>query len=84
MGAMDPDMLVEADVDAMVKTMKRACEVYKTPAYPAMVKACIGQDLTWKEPAKKWEGVLEELFFGKAESSTTKKDSVKKPTQTVV
>uniref|UniRef100_A0A7S0MWB4 Starch synthase, chloroplastic/amyloplastic n=1 Tax=Pyramimonas obovata TaxID=1411642 RepID=A0A7S0MWB4_9CHLO len=82
-GAMDPDELVEEDVDAMVATIERACVVYKTPAYPAMVKACIGQDLTWKEPAKKWEGVLEELFFGKAESSTTKKEAVQKPTEKV-
>merc|ERR1719199_1574338 len=82
-GAMDPDELVEEDVQAMVATIERACEVYKTEAFPAMVKACIGQDLTWKEPAKKWEGVLEELFFGDAESSKTKKAEVKKPTEKV-
>merc|ERR1711998_427701 len=45
----------------------------------AMVTACIAQDLTWKKPAQKWEGVLEELMFGGAESTTTKKDTVAVP-----
>jgi len=48
-----------------------------------MVKACIGQDLSWKKPAQKWEGVLEELFFGGDESSTTKKDTVAVPKDVV-
>eukprot|EP00242_Pyramimonas_sp_CCMP2087_P003544 CAMPEP_0198231322 /NCGR_PEP_ID=MMETSP1445-20131203/115142_1 /TAXON_ID=36898 /ORGANISM="Pyramimonas sp., Strain CCMP2087" /LENGTH=618 /DNA_ID=CAMNT_0043911931 /DNA_START=53 /DNA_END=1909 /DNA_ORIENTATION=+ len=83
MGMMDADDLVEEDVTSMVSTMKRACEVYATPAYPKMVKACIGQDLTWKLPAQKWEGVLEELMFGAAESSQTKKSTVASPKDTV-
>merc|ERR1719231_549038 len=83
-GAMDPDHLVEADVEAVVETCARAAETYGTEEYFAMSKSCIGQDLTWKEPAKKWEGVLEELYFGDAESSATKKAEVKKPTETVV
>jgi len=52
-------------------------------AYTKMVKACIGQDLTWKEPAKKWEAVLEELVYGKAEKSQVKKQSVAVPTDLV-
>ena len=83
MGCMDADDLIEADVSAMVSTIKRATDVYATPAYPKMVKACIGQDLTWKKPAQKWEGVLEELMFGSAQSSQTKKNTVATPLNTV-
>jgi hypothetical protein len=42
-----------------------------------MVKTCIKQDLTWKEPAKKWEALLEELAFGTEESA--KKAEVVEP-----
>ena len=42
---------------------------FGTPAYEKMVKTCIKQDLTWKEPAKKWEALLEELAFGTEESA---------------
>jgi len=83
MGAFDPDDLVDADVQAMVKTCKEAIAVYDTPAYPAMVKSCIGQDLTWKKPAQKWEAVLEELMYGGAASTTTKKQTVAVPKDTV-
>merc|ERR1711939_920769 len=77
MGAMDPDCLKPDDVEAMVGTCIAAGEIYSTPKYTTMSKACIGQDLTWKEPAKKWEAVLEELFFG--EDKGAKKDEVEAP-----
>lgn len=78
MGAMDPDELLEEDADAVAATMERAAEVFGTPQYDEMVAACIRQDLSWKEPAKKWEGVLEEVMKGSAEG-TTKKGEVQVP-----
>jgi len=76
MGALDPDDLVAEDVAAVVETCERACEAFPTPAYTAMVKKCIGQDLTWKEPAKKWEGVLEEMINPTASASTKKAEVI--------
>ena len=61
MGTMDPDSLTEADADAVAETVSRAGEVFGTPQFEGMVQACIQQDLSWREPAKKWEGVLEEV-----------------------
>ena len=69
MGAMDADNLVPEDVEAMVETCVSAAADFGTPAYEKMVKTCIKQDLTWKEPAKKWEALLEELAFGTEESA---------------
>merc|ERR1711966_539108 len=83
MGAMDPDGLEQEDVAAMVETMEEACEVFKTPAYKKMVEACIKQDLTWKKPAQKLEGVLEELVYGGSASQAQKKFSVAVPKDTV-
>jgi len=83
MGAIDPDGLEEEDVAAMVKTMTEACEVFETPAYKKMVEACIKQDLSWKKPAQKWEGVLEELVYGPSQSQATKKFTVAVPKDTV-
>jgi len=80
MGAMDPDGLEPEDVEAMVATCAAAADSYTSGSYAAMSKACISQDLTWKEPAKKWEAVLEEIFFGT--SSAPKKDSVATPVAT--
>ncbi|MED6181934.1 hypothetical protein PIB30_024122 [Stylosanthes scabra] len=51
--AVDP-----SDVDAIVKTVKRALAVYGTTALTEMIKNCMAQDLSWKGPAKKWEEVL--------------------------
>eukprot|EP00854_Cymbomonas_tetramitiformis_P016379 gene16379-19440_t len=82
-GAMDPDDLLEEDVAALVETCKRACEVFSTPKYAAMVKECISQDLSWKEPAKKWEGVLETMLMPSEESSN-KKESVATPKEAVI
>jgi len=79
-GEMDPDDLVQKDVQAISETMARACTVYESGAeYTKMVKACIGQDLTWKKPAMKWEAVLEELVYGGAAKSQAKKASVAVP-----
>ncbi|XP_058085082.1 granule-bound starch synthase 1, chloroplastic/amyloplastic-like isoform X2 [Magnolia sinica] len=47
-----------ADVAAVVKTVKRACAVYSTPAFAEMINNCMAQDLSWKGPAKEWEEVL--------------------------
>jgi len=81
-GAMDQDGLLPADVSAFVETCKEAADIYDTPKYTALSAACIAQDLTWAEPAKKWEATLEELMMGEAESSATKKASVATPVQT--
>eukprot|EP00798_Chlamydomonas_sp_ICE-L_P028801 gene28800-31990_t len=51
-------------VEAIVTTVTRACEVFETPMYKQMVSNCISQDLSWAQPAKKWEGVLEEMKTG--------------------
>jgi len=77
MGAMDADNLMPEDVEAMVETCVAAAADFGTPAYEKMVKTCIKQDLTWKEPAKKWEALLEELAFGTEESA--KKAEVVEP-----
>jgi|TARA_B000000475_G_scaffold26885_1_gene20843 granule-bound starch synthase len=68
MGAMDADTLLPADVDAMVETCAAAAADYGTPLYTKMSSTCISQDLSWAEPAKKWEGVLEEMYFGTPEA----------------
>ncbi|KAK3284170.1 hypothetical protein CYMTET_8165 [Cymbomonas tetramitiformis] len=82
-GAMDPDDLCPEDVDALVETCKRACEIFPTDKYVTMVKNCIGQDLSWKEPAKKWEGVLEEMMHP-SEAATSKKGQVVTPKESVI
>ena len=47
-----------ADVTAIASNVKRALQLYDTPAFHGMVQNCMAQDLSWKEPAKKWEEVL--------------------------
>ncbi|KAF8655153.1 hypothetical protein HU200_061290 [Digitaria exilis] len=47
-----------ADVTAVATTVTRALKQYDTPAFHEMVQNCMGQDLSWKGPAKKWEEVL--------------------------
>jgi granule-bound starch synthase len=54
--------------------------VYSTGKYREMVKACISQDLSWSQPAKKWEAVLEEMVRGCA-GAPAKKASVPTPVQ---
>lgn len=86
MGAMDPDELNETDAEAIAQTMLRAAEVYGTPAYKAMRDACIAQDLSWSQPAKKWEAVLTELKygqFGPTPEATADKAAVTTPVQKI-
>ena len=78
MGAMDADNLLPEDVDALVETCAPPPLDYTTPTYEKMSATCISQDLSWAEPAKKWEGVLEELYFGTPEGA--KKAEVVVPT----
>lgn len=47
-----------ADVKAIATTVKRALKTYDTPALAEMIQNCMGQELSWKEPAKKWEKLL--------------------------
>lgn len=82
MGAMDPDDLLEEDADAVASSMKRAIEVYGTPAFEKMRHACISQDLSWAGPAKKWEAILTELKFG--ESFAPQADEIKESIPTPV
>ncbi|XXG76215.1 hypothetical protein AAC387_Pa08g0617 [Persea americana] len=51
--AVDP-----ADVEAVAATIKRALNVYGTPAFTEMINNCMAQDLSWKGPAKEWEEAL--------------------------
>lgn len=85
MGSLDPDELSAEDADAVAETMGRACEVFGTPQFEQMVAACIAQDLSWAEPAKKWEGVLEEVasFPGNSARGTAKKGEVQTPVSKV-
>lgn len=78
MGAMDPDGLKPEDADAVAETMARAADVFGTPTFEEMVNNCIQQDLSWAEPAKKWEGVLEEVKSGSSQG-TAKKGEVQVP-----
>jgi len=86
MGRFDPEELAEEDVDAIVETVARASEVYGTPTYEEMSTKCISQDLSWDIPAKKWEGILEELMSTDAPAAAKgaeKKSSVTTPTAKV-
>ena len=80
MGAMDPDGLKADDVDAMVDTCAAAAAVYGTPTYAKMSSTCIGQDLSWRKPAAKWEAVLEEMMYnsgyGKKNQTVTPKEEL--------
>ena len=80
MGAMDPDSLKADDVDAMVDTCAAAAAVYGTPTYSKMSSTCIGQDLSWRKPAAKWEAVLEEMMYnsgyGKKNKTVTPKEEL--------
>ncbi|XAR71582.1 NDP-glucose--starch glucosyltransferase [Bertholletia excelsa] len=60
------DVVDPADVTAVATTVKRALRAYGTPALAEMIQNCMAQDLSWKEPARKWEKVL--LSFGVAGS----------------
>ncbi|GMH08830.1 hypothetical protein Nepgr_010670 [Nepenthes gracilis] len=43
------------DVATVEKTVKRTLAAYGTPAMKEMIQNCMAQDLSWKEPARKWE-----------------------------
>jgi len=79
MGALDPDSLTIEDCDAVAATMERAAQVFPTPLFREMVTNAISQDLSWRLPARKWEGILEEVKSGAAALSTTKSMSVQVP-----
>lgn len=80
-GALNPDALDAADAGALAATVARAAQVYGTPAYKKMVEACIGQDLSWAGPARKWEGVLEAMQAGGSAKASGKAASVKTPVE---
>ncbi|KAL5718902.1 NDP-glucose--starch glucosyltransferase [Ranunculus cassubicifolius] len=46
------------DVTAIATTVKRALEVYGTPAMSEMIQNCMAQDFSWKKPAQLWEAML--------------------------
>jgi len=78
-GALDADALTEADASAVAATVVRAVESYATEQYAQMSKKCIGQDLSWAEPAKKWEAMIEEMKSPASTDATIKKASVETP-----
>eukprot|EP00244_Chara_vulgaris_P011503 TRINITY_DN571_c0_g1_i6.p1 TRINITY_DN571_c0_g1~~TRINITY_DN571_c0_g1_i6.p1 ORF type:complete len:651 (+),score=146.63 TRINITY_DN571_c0_g1_i6:264-2216(+) len=55
------DRIDPADVTKVVTGVKRATKVYGTPALESMILAAMAQDLSWKEPARKWEEALLKL-----------------------
>lgn len=85
MGAFNPDDLDPADAEAIAATVATACSTYGTAKYGEMSYKCIAQDLSWDEPAKKWEAVLTEMKYGGGshEPQTQAKNSVQTPVQTV-
>ncbi|XP_006343762.1 granule-bound starch synthase 1, chloroplastic/amyloplastic isoform X1 [Solanum tuberosum] len=52
------DVVDPADVLKIVTTVARALAVYGTLAFAEMIKNCMSEELSWKEPAKKWETLL--------------------------
>ena len=46
-----------------------------------MSSTCIGQDLSWRKPAAKWEAILEEMMYN---SGYGKKQRVITPTEELV
>jgi len=80
-GTMDLDTLKENDVQSVCATITQAAQLYGSSKYRDMSLKCISLDLSWKEPAKKWEAVLEELTF--KDSKAVKKSEVRVPSATV-
>ncbi|MEW5299851.1 MAG: hypothetical protein WDW36_002825 [Sanguina aurantia] len=70
MGKLDPDELLQEDAAAVAGTVARAVELYPTPLFAQMVRNCIGQDLSWAKPARRWEGILEALCSGSGDASS--------------
>jgi len=78
-GAFNPDELTEADSDALAKGIMKGIALYDSKAtFQKMVKTCINQDLSWEQPAKKWEALLSELKYPSQEVKA-KKESVAIP-----
>lgn len=74
-----------ARADSVAQTILRAAETYGSPAYTAMRDRCISQDLSWAQPAKKWEAVLTELKYGPGPTpeASADKASVTTPVQKI-
>ncbi|XP_059456997.1 granule-bound starch synthase 1, chloroplastic/amyloplastic-like [Corylus avellana] len=62
------DAVDPADVTAVATTVKRALTAYGTPAFTEIIKNVMAQELSWKEPAKKWEKELLSLGVDGSES----------------
>ncbi len=58
-----------------------APQVFGTPQFSKMVKACIAQDLSWSKPATKWEAILTEVTTGDFVAQADKKASIVTPVQ---
>ncbi|KAG0556017.1 hypothetical protein KC19_11G019700 [Ceratodon purpureus] len=54
----DCEMVDPEDVTRLSDTVKRAIKVYGTPQFKKMIRTCMGQDLSWKGPARVWEDTL--------------------------
>ncbi|KAH7352505.1 hypothetical protein KP509_19G049200 [Ceratopteris richardii] len=54
----DCDAVDPSDVKSLSATIEDALQICETPSYFEMMETCMGQDLSWKEPAKKWEEIL--------------------------
>ena len=80
MGAMDPDGL-KPTTSSDGGHVRRGGDIYGTPTYSKMSSTCIGQDLSWRKPAAKWEAILEEMMYN---SGYGKKQRVITPTEELV
>ncbi len=58
-------------------------EVYSTPAFKDIRAKCIAQDLSWAQPARKWEAILTELMHGCA-TAGAKKQTISTPVQKIL
>ena len=70
---------MEEDVQAVAETVAFAAQKYGTAAFEEMRDACIKQDLSWSEPARKWEALVEEMKAVEVEEAVAKKESVATP-----
>ncbi|XP_043687732.1 granule-bound starch synthase 1, chloroplastic/amyloplastic-like [Telopea speciosissima] len=61
------DAVDPADVTAVTTTIKRALRMCGTLALEEMITNCMAQDLSWKEPSKKWEQLLLSLEISGSE-----------------
>ncbi|CAA6655880.1 unnamed protein product [Spirodela intermedia] len=69
MGAfnIDCDAVDPQDVDAIVSAVKRASGIFGTEQFEEIIQNCMAQDLSWEEPAKKWEEELSTLLSAGSE-----------------